>query len=174
MYTIAIRPVMAAGLLDIDVGMALWTIIVFALLLIVLSRFAWKPILSGLEERERRIRESLQRADQLLVEARRLQAENERRRHQIELEAQKIIQEAREAAERVRAEILERARQEAQALVDRAREEIERDKQRALGELRAEAAELAVLIAEKILRTQLDAHRHRELIETVLAELQTS
>ncbi|MCS7082641.1 MAG: F0F1 ATP synthase subunit B [Bacteroidetes bacterium] len=164
----------AAGLLDIDVGMAVWTLIVFSLLLFVLSRFAWRPILAALVEREQRIQGSLERAEQMLAEAKRLQAENERRRHQIELESQKIIHEAREAAERLRAELLDRARQEARALLDRAHEEIERNKERALVELRVEAAELAVLIAEKILRTQLDARRQRELIESVLAELEAS
>ena len=162
---------LAADLLTPNFGLVIWLAIVFLLLLLVLRAFAWKPITSALEDRERNIEESIQRAETALAEARQIQADNERARREAEQEAQRLLREAREAAERLRADEVQKTREEIQRLRDQAQAEIEREKQGALDELRGEVADLAIQAAEKILQESLDAKRHRRLVENFIDDL---
>ncbi|CAM3201553.1 F0F1 ATP synthase subunit B [Rhodothermus bifroesti] len=163
--------ILAANLVSVEPGLIFWKTITFLLLLLVLYKFAWGPIVRALQEREETIDTSLRRAERALAEARQIQAENERIRREAEQEAQRLLREAREEAERLRQEELQKTRLQIQQMQAQAQAEIEREKQGALDELRAVVADLAVQAAEKILRENLDAERQRRLVERFLASL---
>lgn len=165
--------IIAAGLLDPNFGLAIWIALVFAILLFLLWKFAWGPITSALETREQTIDASIKRAETALAEAKAIQAENERARREAEQDAQRILHEARETADRLRAEEVDKTRAQLRKMEEQARAEIEREKQGALDQLRAEVADLAIQAAQKILHENLDADRQRRLVERFIDELPT-
>ena len=163
--------ILAADLLDPNFGLVIWLAIVFSILLFILKRYAWGPITSALEDRERTIDESIQRAEKALAEAKQLQADNQRVRREAEQEAQRLLRAAREEAERLRGEEVQKTREQIQHLRDQAQAEIEREKDSALDALRAEVADLAIQAAEIILQENLDAPRQRRLVANFIDEL---
>ena len=163
--------IFAVNLLSPNVGLVIWLTIVFGILLMILKRYAWGPITSALEDRERTIDDSIQRAEKALTEAKQLQADNERARREAEQEAQRLLRAAREQADYLRNEEVQKTREQIQHLRDQAQAEIEREKDSALDALRAEVADLAIRAAEIILQENLDAPRQRRLVETFIDEL---
>jgi len=163
--------ILAAGLLSPNVGLIFWITVTFLLLLLLLRRYAWGPILKALDTRERKIEEAMARAEQALAEARKIQADNDRARREAEQEAQRILRQAREAAEHLRTEEVEKTRAQIRQMQEQAQAEIEREKQSALDALRAEVADLAIKAAEKILHENLDATRQRKLVDAFIDEL---
>lgn len=158
-------------MLDVNPGLILWTILTFLILLVILRKLAWKPLLGALTAREENIRTTLEETTRAQDEARRLLEENRRQLAEAEAQAQRVIREGREMGEKLRAEILEKAQASSRALVDQAREEIRREKDAALGQLRSEVADLAVMAAGKIIDANLDPARHRALVDAALREL---
>lgn len=163
--------VLAADLLAPDAGLIFWIAITFGLLLFLLGKFAWKPITSALSERETTIHESLAQAEKALAEAKQLQADNTKARRDAEAQAQAIIRESREEAERVRTEEVDKTRSQIKQLQDQAQAEIAREKDSALNSLRQEVADLAIRSAEKILRENLDADRQKKIVDNFLGDL---
>lgn len=163
--------ILAADLLSPNAGLVFWKAVVFGLLLFLLYKFAWNPIMAALREREETIDSSIKRAETALAEARQIQQENDKIRREAEAEAQRIMREAREASERARSEELEKTRDQIRHLKEQAEEAIEREKQGALEELRDEVAELAIRAAEIILRENLDGGRQRKLLDQFIDEL---
>src|SRR5690606_5196552 len=102
--------VVAANLLTPNPGLAVWMTVTFLILLFLLRKFAWSSITSALAEREQRIDESIKRADRALEEAKQIQADNTKARREADLQAQSILREAREAAEKIRVEEVEKTR----------------------------------------------------------------
>lgn len=156
---------------EINPGLSIWTTIVFIVLVLVLRKFAWRPILQVLEEREEKIRSSLEQAERARAEAAELLKQNERNMARAEEEYQRIIREAKTIGEKMKDEIIARAHQQAQRNLQLAREEIARETEAAKQRLRVEVADLAIRAAEKILDETLDAPRHRRLVENFLNEL---
>jgi F-type H+-transporting ATPase subunit b len=165
-------PILAqSSLLSPHVGLLFWTLVIFGLLLLILRRFAWGPMVGALDEREKTIEESINRAEAALAEARRMQADNEAARREAERQAQAILRAASEEADRRRAEEFEKTKAEAAKFREQARAEIEREKQQALTELRTEVADLAIGAAEKILSENLDDDRQRKLVDRFITDL---
>ncbi len=162
---------LASSPLAPNLGLIFWILIAFLLLLFVLSKYAWGPITAALTEREQTIESSLTRAEKALAEAKQLAADNQKARREAELEAQKILRDAREAAEASRAEQTEKTRAQIRQMQATAEAEIEREKQQALAELRAEVADLAIQAAEKILHETLDAPRQKKIVDDFIADL---
>ena len=160
----------AANLLSPNLGLVVWLSIVFGLLLWILKRFAWGPITGALEERERTIDDALQRAEKALEESRQLAANNESARRDAEREAQRIVHAAREEAERVRADEVQKTRGEIKDLRLQAQEDIARERDGALEALRKEVALLAIQAAEHILRENLDTERQRGLVDRFIRD----
>lgn len=156
--------------LDIQVGPILWTILNFLILLLLLRAVAWKPILKALEARETSINDALNRAEVAKSEAELILAENRKSLHEAEMEAQRVLRESRELAERLQSEATTKAQDESRRMLEQARHEIERSKQQALNELRSEVATLAVSGAEKILNESLDSDRHKRLVDQYLGQ----
>ncbi|HZD06172.1 MAG TPA: F0F1 ATP synthase subunit B [Longimicrobiales bacterium] len=160
-----------AGPFTINPGLSIWTSAVFLLLLAILWRFAWGPILQVLDERSHRIQGALDDSAQQREEAGRLLEEHKRQLADARRQAQEIVQEGKAAGEKLRKEIEEKARQEGQALLERARIDIGREKEAALDEIRKEAVELALAAAGRLMRQELDRDRDRELVLGYLDDL---
>lgn len=159
------------SLLTIEPGMLIWTFVVFFILLWVLKKAAWKPLLSSLENRENAIRSDLERAENARMESERLLAEHKKLQDKAEVEARGIIEEARKTAESLKSDIVEKANEQARQMTEQAKAEIQREKETALSQLRGEVADLAIQAATKILRESLDEDKHRKLVNDFIAEL---
>lgn len=161
------------GLFTVNPGLSIWTIVVFLLVLFVLGKWAWGPILGAVEAREEGIRDSIAEAKQLQEEAHQLLERHRRELAEARRQAQEIVAEGREAGERVRREIEERAREESEKIIERARTEIGRERDRALEAIRGESVDLALAVARRILEDRLDTEADRELVERYLNEVRT-
>lgn len=158
-------------LFSVNLGTTVWTAVVFLALLAILRRFAWGPILGAVEAREQGIQAAIDEAAARHAEAERMLAEHREQLADARRQANELVAEGRAAAEVVRRDIEEKAREEAQVLIVRARTEIERERDRALDALRKESVELAMAAASRLIRENLDAPKDRALVERYLAEL---
>lgn len=156
---------------DINPGLGIWTSVVFVLLALVLGKYAWKPLLQSLKDREDKIRDSLEQAERAQAGAAELLKQNERNMARAEEEYQRIVQDARAMGEKMKEEIVNKARTQAQQELQNAKEEIQRDVDAAKQQLRTEVADLAIKAAEKILDENLDAGKQKKIIDNVLKEL---
>ena len=160
-----------AELFDVNLGLSLWTVVVFLLLVVILGKFAWGPILKAAQTREQRIQAGLDEAGRLQAEASRLLEEHRAQLADARRQAQEIVGEGKSAGERVRKEIEEKARSEGQQLVEGARREIEREKDAALDELRRESVEIALAAAARLMNEKLDQEKDRRLVAGYLDEV---
>jgi F-type H+-transporting ATPase subunit b len=155
-------------MLNPNPGLIIWTIVTFVFLLIVLGKFAWKPLLESLRKREESLRNSMERAEQAKQDAERLLTEHKKQLARAEQEGQRILNENRQLAEKLKEEIIDKANQQSRKMVEQAKEEIDRNKEAALTQLRGEVASLAVQAAGKILDETLDESKHRKLVDNYL------
>ena len=160
------------GLFSVEPGLAVWTIVVFLLVLGILKKFAWGPILGALDAREQGIRNSIDEARNMRAESEKLLEEHRKQLEEARREAQEIVAEGRSNAERLGREIQDKARQEGERIVERARAEIERERDAALAQIREESVELALAAASRLLRERLDEERDRTLVKGFLSELE--
>jgi len=156
------------------VDLGIWTLLVFLLLLFILSKFAWKPMMQGLEQRERAIHSALHEAQQAREEATRLRAQLEEQLRKANEQARTILDEARRAGERTTAEMIAEAHKKIQAEHERLQREMNLAYSQARRDLQTEAAQLATLVAGKVIRRQMNHDDHRQLVEEALAELRTT
>jgi F-type H+-transporting ATPase subunit b len=156
-------------LLDPHVGTIIWTLVTFAVVLVVLRATVWRPLLGALDEREKRISDALEEAERARKEALTLVEEHQQKLLGADTEAREIVRLAREAGERVEQEIVSKAREEAQRTTEQARRAIESEKQAAIAELRRETADLAVKAAGALIEANLDDERNRKLVEDLIA-----
>jgi len=159
------------GLFAVDPGLALWTIVVFLLVLYILGKFAWGPILGALDAREQGIRTSIDQAAQMRVEAQAALEEHRKQLADSRRQAQEIVAEGRAAADRLSREIQDKARQEGERIVERARLEIERERDAALVTIREEAVDLALAAASRLLQERLTDERDRQLVKGFLSDM---
>jgi F-type H+-transporting ATPase subunit b len=154
-----------------DTGLMIWTLIIFAVLMFVLSRFAFGPLTKAVRAREQSLQEAIDAAKRDRDEAAKLLADHQAKIEAARTEAQKIIVDGRGVAEKMRADMLEQTRGEQQALLQRARQEIESEKKNAIAEMRREAVDLALAGASKVIEENLESPKNRHLVETYLASL---
>lgn len=154
-----------------DVGNALWTLVIFALLLWVLGKYAWGPILQGIQGREKFIRDALAEAKTQRDEAEARLREYEAKLAAARDEVDAIMDEARRDAEALRLREEERAREEAEKTIGRARREIEIAADTAVKDLYARAARLATAAASAVLRREIRAEDHERLVSESIAAL---
>ena len=152
-------------------GLIFWTTVVFLLLLLLLKKFAWKPILSAVEERNSLINDSLQAAEKARDEMSELNSNNEKIIAQAKLDRDTLLKEAREMKSQIISQAKDQAALEAEKLVNSAKEQISNEKMKALTELKNHVAELSIEMAEKVLSNELsDASKQKELINRSLKE----
>jgi len=160
------------GLLIPDTGTVIWTFIGFLIAFLILKKFAWKPILNAIKERDNSIAKALSAADKAKKDVSKLHAENEKVMSETRLERDKIIKEAREMKDSIIGEARDQAKIEAKKLIEEARESIKNEKTSAINELKKQVGELSIDIAEKILSRELsDQDKQKELIEKSLQDI---
>lgn len=164
-------PVFANSLINADPGLFIWTAVVFLGFILVLGRYAWKPLLASLQQREQNIRESLDAAEKAMIRAEQIGKANEQALREVEQLAQRLRREAVEEAEKIRADRIDKAKQEADELIEKAKQTIEQEKKRAMTELRNEVADLAIKSASMILDNELDADKNKKLVDLYIANL---
>lgn len=162
------------NLLEPHAGLMFWTLVIFVVLFVVLSRFAFKPLVAAVEARERALEEAIEGAKRDREEAARVLAEHRQQLEAARGEAQRIIADGRATAEQMRVGLLEQTRAQQQELIERARQEIESEKARAIGALHREAVELALAGASKVIERNLDEPANRALVESFLGAIPPS
>ena len=162
------------GLLSPSGGVMVWTLLIFTVLLLILSKYAFKPITKAVEERERALADAIEAAQHDREESGRLLQDQRDQIAAARDEAQKIIADARGAAEQVRGKMIEQAHGETSELLDRARREIVAERDRAIAELRVEAIDLAIAGASRVIGKNLDDQSNRQLVESFLASIPNS
>lgn len=160
------------GLVTPDYGLLFWMVLSFGVVLFVLAKYAWKPILKSLKDREESIEGALKSAEQAKVEMKQLQANNEKIIIEAKVERDKLIKEARDVKENIIKEAKVQATVEAKKLVETARESIENEKATAITEIKNQVSLLSVQIAEKILKRELtDNADQQKYIDEMLKEI---
>lgn len=157
-----------------DIGNALWTMVIFIIVLVVLGKFAWGPILGALQKREEFIRNSLSQAKHDRDDAQRVLKEYSDKINAARIEATAIVEEGRRDADALRHKIEEHAKQEAQAMLDRAKREIGIARDTAVKELYTHSAKLAVEMASRIIRKELNPKEHERMITESLNEIEAA
>ena len=158
-------------LVQVDPGLYVWTILTFLVLLTLLAKFAWGPLLQALAAREATIRKSLADAEKARQELERLNQESEAIIRQARVEAESIVVASRADAERLRAELREKARAEADGILKNAERQIQLETARAVQQIRTEAADLSVAIASKLIQRNLTRADNEKLIQDALNQL---
>jgi F-type H+-transporting ATPase subunit b len=154
-----------------NLGNAIWTLVIFLLVLTILGKFAWGPVLSLLQEREQFIHKSLADAKRDREEAEARLKEYAARVQGARAEAAAIVEEARKDAERLRDDLKQRARTEADSMVQNAERQISLQTQRAIQEIRREAVDLSVSIASKIIQRNLTKEDNQKLIDDAIRQV---
>ena len=159
------------GLYDINTGLSFWTLVVFAILVLILGQYAWGPILAAVDAREKGIQTALDEAAERNQEAEKLLANYKENLADARRQANELLAEGKTAGESIRMAIEEKARGEAQSIIERARAEIERERDAAIAEIRRESVDLALAAATRLVQENLDQEKDRVLIERYLTEL---
>mgnify|MGYP001413564235 FL=1 len=153
------------------IGLIFWTTVVFTLLVLLLKKFAWKPILSAVDERNQSIKNSLAQAEKARNEMSELTANNEKIIAQAKVDRDIILKEARDMKNEIISEAKDKASKEAEKLVTTAKEQILNEKMKAITELKNHVADLSIEMAEKILSSELsDVAKQKELVKKALKE----
>lgn len=149
-----------------DIGLIFWTTITFLVLLVVLRKFAWKPVLKVVKNREKSIEDSLAEAEKAREEMKRLQSDNEKILAEARKERDTILREARDVRDKVIAEAKQDASSQADQIITSAKEQVENQKMAAVTELKNQVADMSIQIAELILRRELeDQEKQEELVQ---------
>lgn len=155
-----------------NVGTIFWMIIVFGIVAVVLKKFAWRPILNALNEREQSINSALNAAQEARREMENLKAGNEELLAEARKGKELIMREAMQLKDNILAEAKEKAAAETQKSIDNARKQIENEKIMAINEMKKQMTELSFLIAEKVIRKEMaDSKQHRILVEKMIDEI---
>jgi len=154
-----------------DWGLQIWTLVTFVVLLVLLAKFAFKPIAQALDRRGESIKKSIDDAEKQRAEAKKLMDDYQKQLADARNEAGKIIEEARQLGERVRKEVVEKANTEASAVVQRAQEEINRQKDKGIQEMKDTVAALSVQIASKVIEKEVNEATHRQLVDNLIKDL---
>ena len=158
-----------------DIGLLFWMTLSFLIVLAILKRYAWKPILHGLKDREDSIKESLESAEKAREEMSKLKSENEELLAEARLERDKIIKEALATANNIRDEAKTDASKISGKMIEDARNVITSEKQAALAEMKQEVARLSLEIAEKLMRKNLsDDKSQRDLVDQFISDLKVN
>ena len=159
------------GLYDINTGLSFWTLVVFGILVFILGKYAWGPILAAVDAREKGIQAALDEAAERNQEAETLLEKYKENLADARRQANELLAEGKTAGDSIRMEIEEKARAEAQSIIERARAEIERERDAAIAEIKRESVDLALSAATRLMQENLDQEKDRALVERYLAEM---
>ena len=154
-----------------DFGLFFWMLVTFGLVFIILKKFAWKPIVQALQEREENIREGLENAEEAKNELAKVKVRSDKIISDAIVERDQLIRQGRDLREKITLEVREQAETEARKIVEDAKKLIEEEKTAALNQIKIQIASLSVEIAERILRKKLeDDEVQQELMTSLLDE----
>ncbi|MEE2822466.1 MAG: F0F1 ATP synthase subunit B [Acidobacteriota bacterium] len=159
-------------LVQLDPGLFIWTILTFLVLLALLGKFAWKPLLAALDRRHEMINDALDNAEKAKQELGQLQQDSAKIVSEARTEAQEIVGKSRVEAEKLKGDMVEKAREEADFIVRNAEKKIELEMAKALAELRNEVADLSLLVASKLIQKNLSKEENQVLIEESLKKIE--
>ena len=160
-------------LVQLDPGLFIWTIITFMALFFVLAKFAWKPLLNMLKDREDMIRSSLDDAEKAKVELERLNEESEAIMAKARSEAQTILADGKTAAEKVKEDTVAKAKAQANKIREDAEKQIQVEKDKAIADIKQEVVNISLSVAEKLIRKNLSDTDNKALIEESLKKVNT-
>lgn len=155
-----------------DPGLFIWTILTFLVLVALLAKFAWRPLLKALESRQELIRKSLEDADKAKLELERLNQESAQILSKARVEAEAIVSRTRLDADRLREELRQKARTEAETIIRNAERQIELKTSQAIEQIRHEAIDLSVMIASKLIQRNLTKEDNERLIDEALKQVE--
>jgi len=156
---------------EFSIGLFFWQAVVFILLLLLLRKFAWKPILNAVNEREQGIKDALESAERAKLEMANLQADNEKLLQEARAEREAMMKEAREIKVKMISDAKEEAQAEANKTIANAQVAIESEKKAAIAELKSTVAELSIEIAEKVVKSELsNKEKQLELVNSMLKD----
>jgi F-type H+-transporting ATPase subunit b len=159
------------SLFKLDPGVGVWALVVFVCLLLILRKFAWGPIIASIDEREKNIRDSMDKAKQAQNESKRIANEQNEIFKEAKLQAASIIQEAKSTAETLANKIKKEAMEEKTRIVESGMKNVETAKAAAMSSLKKDTADLAINIAENLLNESMDDEKHRIYVDKVIDEL---
>lgn len=165
---------MDSNLLAVEPGLLFWSAVTFLILLWVLRKLAWKPILGMLEKRENTIRESLERAEEAQKKAEENLKTYEKMMNEAKKESQEILENGRKTAQTMREEILAKANEESSRMIERAKKEISMEREKAVDEIKSLAVELSLSAASKLVERSLKDQDHQRIVETYIKEMKVS
>ena len=158
-------------LVQLDPGLFVWTILTFLLLLTVLTKFAWNPLLKMLKDREELIRSSLEDAEKAQTELAKLNAEGEKIINKARAEAQEILSQCKSSAATLKEEILKDAKEKAKVIADNAEKQILVEKEKAIEEIKSEVVNLSLSVAEKLIKKNISVEDNKALIDESLSQV---
>ena len=158
-------------LVQLDPGLFIWTVLTFLLLLTVLAKFAWRPLLTMLDDRQRTIEDSLLSAEKARKELEGINQESESILSKAKTEAQGIVTDAKSAAEKLKQDIVAKAKQEADEQLEKAKNQIGVEKDKALMEIRKEVVDLSINVAEKIIKKNISKDDNATIIDESIKKL---
>ena len=161
------------SLVKLDPGLFIWTIITFLLLCFVLAKFAWKPLIKMLDDRENMIRRSLEDAEKAKLELESLNQESEAITAKARSEAQSILAQSKSVAEKVKEDTISKAKEQAIKIRDDAKKQILVEKDKAIADIKQEVVNLTLLVAEKLINKNLNDADNKLLIEESLKKVKS-
>jgi F-type H+-transporting ATPase subunit b len=163
----------ASGPLVVNGGLVIWTLVVFGLLLFILKKWAWPPMVAAVAAREKALEDMVAEAERNRAESARLLAEHQRLVAEARTAAHGLLMEARTVAEKERALALEKTRHEQEELLARALRDIGAERDRAVEEVRREAVDVSLAAASKLIGQRLESETDRRIVQEYLASLDT-
>ena len=160
-------------LIQVDPGLFIWTILTFLVLLGLLGKFAWQPLLAALDSRHELIKKSLDDADKAKQELERLQQDSREIISEARVEAQSIVAKSRSEAEKLKGEMRQKAKEEAGSIVRSAEKQIQVETEKAIAEIRGEVVDLSLLVASRLVKKNLSKEDNQSLIEESLKQIES-
>ena len=161
-------------MVEVHGGLLFWSVITFLLLLAVLKKVAWGPIISALESREEEIKNALSAAEKARKEAEKVSSDYEQSMKDAQVKAQEIISDSKAAAEKVKADIEKAAEEKAESMLANAKEQINAEKENAINEIREIAIDLSIDVASKVIGQNIDSDKNRSLAKEAMANIGNS
>ena len=161
----------AGGFTDLEFGLTLWTVVLFAIFAFVLTKLGWKPLLAMIEEREKGIHDAIGSAEKANEEAQRLLAQHQELIREAGRQREEIMKRALGDAETVKNDVINQARAESERMLQKAKDQIEREKKLAIQELRSSVADLAVEAAAKIVQSSMTPEAQKKLVHEFIDTL---
>ncbi|MBS2020979.1 MAG: F0F1 ATP synthase subunit B [Deltaproteobacteria bacterium] len=161
----------AASFTDPNFALSFWTAITFGLLIIVLGKFAWGPILQTIEQREKTIADAIEGAKKASAEAEKAAGETKAALEKARQDAAELSRRSQAEVAAAKTELMAAAKKESEELLAQARKTIEEERRVAVAELKKQAVELAIAAAGKLVQAQMDAGKQKALVEEYLAQV---